>query len=150
MYNEENLVISAAKAALPADEPVDKEEPWTTGNGTTGDGTEVTGEREEEKGAAMEEGKEGGREEEKGVEGQEGGKEEGKEEEKGAAMEVVLEVGEPAKGGADEDISMYGGDALFVVLSEFFVSDKKKGSRNIADILEDIADSLKKISNKKK
>ena len=87
-----------------------------------------------------------GEEEEEDREEEVGGEEEGREQVEGEEGEG--EVGGPQGGG--DDISMYGGDALFVVLSEFFVSDKKKGGRNIADILEDMADSLKKIAAKKK
>jgi hypothetical protein len=49
-------------------------------------------------------------------------------------------------GYAASDISMLGGDPLFLVLSEFFSSSHK--GRNIADILEDINGNLAKLAKK--
>lgn len=48
---------------------------------------------------------------------------------------------------ADSEISMLGGDPLFLVLSEFFMSSGKKG-RSVADILEEINENLAKLVKK--
>lgn len=52
-------------------------------------------------------------------------------------------------GGArsDDEISMLGSDPLFLVMSEFFMTKKGK---NIADILEEISNSLKDLQVAKK
>lgn len=42
-------------------------------------------------------------------------------------------------------IDLLGGDPLFLVLSKFFMTSSSESGRNIADILEDISHSLKKL-----
>ena len=44
-----------------------------------------------------------------------------------------------------ETIDLLGGDPLFLVLSKFFMTSSSDSGRNIADILEDISHSLKKL-----
>jgi hypothetical protein len=52
----------------------------------------------------------------------------------------------PLAGGArdSDEISMLGGDPLFLVLSEFFMT---KGGKNIADVLEEINQGLKEFQS---
>jgi hypothetical protein len=64
-------------------------------------------------------------------------------------MNCPLDFEEPsaARGGGSRDsdeISMLGGDPLFLVLSEFFMT---KGGKNIADVLEEINQGLKEFQS---
>jgi len=44
-----------------------------------------------------------------------------------------------------DTIALLGSDPLFLVLSQYFMTSKQRGGKNITDVMEDISEKLSKI-----
>jgi len=54
-------------------------------------------------------------------------------------------ISESSSVSSTNTIDLLGGDPLFLVLSQYFMTNKQSGGKNIADVMEGISDKLSKI-----